>query len=56
MKEHYRSICKSEKSGSGGSSKQTTNSNWTYYKEFSFMKQFFISRRYLYNITSDISA
>ena len=45
MKEHFRNICKAERSGAGGTSKDETQSNWAYIREFSFMKQFFITRR-----------
>ena len=50
MKEHFRNICKAERSGCGGTSKDETQSNWTYIREFSFMKQFFITRRYTFSI------
>ena len=47
LKEHFRTICKTERSGAGGSSKDSTASNWQFYREMSFMKQYFISRRYV---------
>ena len=45
LKDQFRNVVKTQKSGSGGTSKENKRVQWQFYQEMSFMKCYIYSRR-----------
>ena len=46
LKDQFRNVVKTQKSGSGGTSKENNRVQWQFYHEMSFMKTYIYSRRH----------
>ena len=52
LKDQFRNIVKAQKSGSGGTLKETKWVQWQFYNKMNFMKNYIYSRRYISEVAS----